>query len=210
MIDGVPQERRRTVNPLRGKSEFLANKTVKVNPNGGKQGGIPKKESPGITNNKSDPNGPQKELVPRRPRVNSNKNPRRSNYTVPAEAKGDPRREIPFEFYAQVRSEQAQKVNKFLSACRNFLYRVRFLRRSKLEQKGNHSEASAREICSSGIILGTVQLLHRSKQTSQRWIKNPEFETMKENIQLTRLDQDISQINPESRINLGSPVNPEN
>ena len=57
MIDGVPQERRRTVNPLQGKTEFLANETVKVNPNGEKKGGIPKKESPGIANNKSDPNG---------------------------------------------------------------------------------------------------------------------------------------------------------
>ena len=94
--DGVPQERRRTVNPLRGKTEFLANETVKVNPNGGKQGGIPKKESPGIANNKSDPNGRQKELVPRRPRGNSNKKPSGSNSAVPAEAKGNPRRKIPF------------------------------------------------------------------------------------------------------------------
>ena len=80
---GVPQERRRTVNPLRGKNEFLANETIKVNPNGGNQGGIPEKESTGIANNKSDPNGRQKELVPRRPRGNSNKNPRGSNYAVP-------------------------------------------------------------------------------------------------------------------------------
>ena len=43
MIDGVPQETRRTVNPLQGKIEFLANESVKVNPNGGKQGGIPEK-----------------------------------------------------------------------------------------------------------------------------------------------------------------------
>ena len=56
-IYGVPQERRRTVNPQRRKTEFLANKTVQVNPNGGKQGGIPKKESPGIVKNKSDLNG---------------------------------------------------------------------------------------------------------------------------------------------------------
>ena len=92
---GVPQERRRTVNPLRGKREFLANETVKVNPNGGKQGEIPKKESPGIANNKSDPNGCQKELVPRRPWGNSNKNPSGSNSAVQAETKGDPRRVNP-------------------------------------------------------------------------------------------------------------------
>ena len=57
---GVPQERRRTVKPLQGKTEFLENKTIKVNPNWGKQGGIPEKESPEIVNNKSDPNGRQK------------------------------------------------------------------------------------------------------------------------------------------------------
>ena len=97
-IHGVPQERRRTVNPLRGKTEFLANRTIKVNPKGGKQGGIPKKESPGIANKKIDPNGRQKELVLRRPRGNSNKNPSRSNSAVPAKAKGNPRRESSFEF----------------------------------------------------------------------------------------------------------------
>ena len=90
--EGVSRERRRTVNPLRGKTEFLANETVKVKPNGGKQGGIPKKEYPGIANNKSDPNGSQKELVPMRPRGNSNKNPSGCNSAVPAEAKGNPRR----------------------------------------------------------------------------------------------------------------------
>ena len=67
--------------------EFLANKTIKVNPNGGKQGGIPEKESPGIANNKSDPNGRQTELVPRRPRGNFNKDPNGSNSAVPAKAK---------------------------------------------------------------------------------------------------------------------------
>ena len=168
------------VNPLRGKkTEFLANETIKVNPNRVKQGGIPKKEYLGIANNKSDPNGCQKELVPRCPRGNSNKNPRGSTSAVPAKAKGNPRRESPFEFYSQVRSEWAPKGNKFLSACRNFLYTVGFLRRSKSEQKGNHSEASAREICSSGISWRTVQLLRRFELTSQRWIKNSEFETMK-------------------------------
>ena len=39
---------RRTVNPLRGKTEFLANEKIQVNPKGGKQVGIPKKEYPGL------------------------------------------------------------------------------------------------------------------------------------------------------------------
>ena len=150
-INGVSQERRRTVNPLRGKTEFLVNETVKVNPNGGKQGGIPKKESPGIVNNKSDPNGRQKELVPRRLRGHSNKNPSGIKSAVPAKAKKNPQRESPFKFYNQVLSKWAPKGNKFLSACRNFLCTVGFLRRSESEQKWNHSEASPRDICSSRI-----------------------------------------------------------
>ena len=89
VIDVVPQERIITLNPLQGKTELLANKTIKVNPNGGKQGRIPEKEYMGIANNKSDPNGRQKELVPRRPPGNSNKNTSGSNSAVPAKAKGN-------------------------------------------------------------------------------------------------------------------------
>ena len=68
LVYGVLQERRITLNPLQEKTKFLAKKTIKVNPNGGKQGGIPEKESLGISNNKSDPYERQKELVPRRQR----------------------------------------------------------------------------------------------------------------------------------------------
>ena len=50
-INGIPQEIIRTVSPLRGKTELLANKTIQVNPNKEKQAGIPEKESPGIANN---------------------------------------------------------------------------------------------------------------------------------------------------------------
>ena len=112
----VPQESRRTLNPLRGKTEFLSKEKIKVNPNGGKQGGIPEKESPGIFNNQIDPNGRHTELVPRRARGNSNKDTSGSNSDVPAKAKRNPRRESPFEFHAQVRSEQAPKGDKLLSA----------------------------------------------------------------------------------------------
>ena len=94
-MHGVPQERRRTVNPLRGKTEFLANKTIKVNPNGGKQGGIPEKESPGIANNKSNPKWRQTELVPRHPRENSNKDLSGSNYAVPAKGEEESPKRIP-------------------------------------------------------------------------------------------------------------------
>ena len=96
--DVVPQERRRTVNPQRGKMEFLANEKIKVNPNRGKQGGIPEKEYPGIANPKSDQNRRQTKLVPRCPRGNSNEYPSGSNSEVPAKAKRNPRREPPLSF----------------------------------------------------------------------------------------------------------------
>ena len=92
------------------------NKTIKLNPNGGKQGGIPEKESPGIANNKIDPNGRQTELVSKRPLGNSNKDPRGSNSAAPEKVKGNLRKESPFKFHAQVRSDWAPKGNKFLSA----------------------------------------------------------------------------------------------
>ena len=57
--------------PPTGKTEFLADERIKVNPNGEKQGEILEKESPGIANNKTDQNRRQKELVLRRPRGNT-------------------------------------------------------------------------------------------------------------------------------------------
>ena len=66
------------------------NKTIKVNPNGGKQGGIIEKEYPGIAKNKSDPNGRKTELVPRRPQGNSNKDPSGSNSALPVKANKNP------------------------------------------------------------------------------------------------------------------------
>ena len=112
----VPQERIRTVNTLRGQTEFLANKTIKVNPNGGKQVGIPEKEYPGIANHKGYPNRRQTELVPRRPRESSNEDPSGSNSKAPAKAKMNPQNGISFEFHVQVRSKRAPKGNKFLGA----------------------------------------------------------------------------------------------
>ena len=109
MIDVVPQERRRTVNSLRGKTEFLANETIKVNPNKGKQGGMTKKESLGIANKKSNPNERQTQLVPRRPRVNSNKDLSGSNCEVRAEPKRNPRRESPLIFTPKYNPSGHQK-----------------------------------------------------------------------------------------------------
>ena len=55
-----------------GKNVVPHKQTIRVNPNGGKQGGISEKESSGIANPKGDPSGRQTELVPRCPRENSN------------------------------------------------------------------------------------------------------------------------------------------
>ena len=48
---------------------------IRVNPNGGKQGGIPEKESPGIANPKGYPSWRQTELIPKCQRENSNEDP---------------------------------------------------------------------------------------------------------------------------------------
>ena len=106
--------------PPTGENIVPREQKIKVNPNGGKQGGIPEKESPGIANTKSDPNGRQTKLVPRRPWGNSNKYPNGSNSEAPAKAKRDPRKGISFEFHAQVRSDRAPKGNTFLGSWRFF------------------------------------------------------------------------------------------
>ena len=54
-----------------GKNVVPHEQIIRVNPNGGKQGGIPEKESPGIENPKSDPSLRQTELIPRCQRDNS-------------------------------------------------------------------------------------------------------------------------------------------
>ena len=89
--------------------EFLANETIKVNPNGGKQGGIPEKESPGIENPKSDLNRRQTKLVPRCPRGNPNKDPSRSNSEVPAKTKRNPQRKSPLSFTPKYDPRRHQK-----------------------------------------------------------------------------------------------------
>ena len=116
VIDVVPQEKRRTVKPPTGENIVPREQTIKVNPNMGKQGGIPEKEYPGIANPKGDPNKCQTELFTWRPRKNSNEDSNGSNLKALAKAKMNPLKRISFEFHAQVRSEQAPKGNKFLSA----------------------------------------------------------------------------------------------
>ena len=50
--------------PPTGENVIPRKQIIKVNPNRGKQGGIPEKESPGIANTKGNPNGHQTELLP--------------------------------------------------------------------------------------------------------------------------------------------------
>ena len=102
--------------PPTGENVVPREQTIKVNPDEWKQGGIPEKESPGIANPKSDPNGRHIKLVPRRPRRNSNKDPSGSNSEAPSKSKRNPQKGISFEFQSQVRSEWEPKGNKFLVA----------------------------------------------------------------------------------------------
>ena len=114
----ISPRKEKNSKPPTGENIVPRERKIKVNPNGIKQWGIPKKESPGIGNPKGDLNGRQTELVPRRPRENSNKDPSRSNSEAPAKAKSNPWKGIYFEFHAQVPSERARKGNKFLGAWR--------------------------------------------------------------------------------------------
>ena len=91
-------------------------RTIKVNHNRGKQGGIPEKEYPGIANPKGDPNKCQTELVPRRPRQNSKLISNGSNLKALAKAKMNPLKRISFEFQAQVSSKRAPKGKNILGA----------------------------------------------------------------------------------------------
>ena len=61
--------------PPTGENVVTREQTIRVNPNGEKQVGITKNESPGIANPKGDPSGSQTELVPRCPQKNSNEDP---------------------------------------------------------------------------------------------------------------------------------------
>ena len=91
----VPQERRGTVNPQRGKcSSSQTNNQGK--PQRGKTRRNPEKEYPEIANPKGDPNGRQTKLVPRRPQENSNEDPGGSNSEAPAKAKMNPQKGIYF------------------------------------------------------------------------------------------------------------------
>ena len=61
--------------PPTGENVVTRERIIRVNSNGGKQGGIHEKEYPGIANPKGDPSGRQMELVTRFPQENSNEDP---------------------------------------------------------------------------------------------------------------------------------------
>ena len=71
----ISPRKEKNSKPPTGENVVPRKQTIRVNPNGEKQGGIPKKESPGIANPKGDLSGRQTELVPRCPRENSNEDP---------------------------------------------------------------------------------------------------------------------------------------
>ena len=58
-----------------GENVVVRKLIIRVNPNGGKQGGIPEKEPPRITNPKGDPSWRQMEFIPGCQRDNSNEDP---------------------------------------------------------------------------------------------------------------------------------------
>ena len=106
--------------PTTGENVFPHKQTIRVNPNRGKQGGIPKKESLGIADPKGNPSWHLTELYPRCPRENSNEDPiwrqKGIHSEAPAKAKRNPREVISGDFHSKVRSELAPKGNKFRGA----------------------------------------------------------------------------------------------
>ena len=93
-----PRKEKNSKPPTR-ENLFPRKRTIRVNPNGGKQGGIPEKESLGIANPKVDLSGCQTELVLRCPRENSNEDPSwRQNKLIPRhqrKRRGIPKNESP-------------------------------------------------------------------------------------------------------------------
>ena len=99
--------------PPTGENVVPRERTIRVNPNRGKQGGIPKKESPGIANHKGDPGGRQMELVPRFPRENYKKDLSwRQNELIPKhqrKQRGIPETESPGIFILKYNPSWRQK-----------------------------------------------------------------------------------------------------
>ena len=67
-----PPRKEKNGNPPTGENVAPHKQISRVNPNGGKQAGIPEMESPGIANPKDDPSWRQTELILRCQRDNSN------------------------------------------------------------------------------------------------------------------------------------------
>ena len=114
----------RNRKPPTGGNVVPRKQTIRVNPNEGKQGGIPEKEAPWIANPKGNPSGCKTELFPRcrkeKFQQRSELEPKETNSEAPAKAKRNPREGISGDFHSQVRSELAPKWNKFRGAWRKF------------------------------------------------------------------------------------------
>ena len=151
-----PPRKEKNSKPPTGENVVPCKRIIRVNPNGGKQGGIPEKESTGIANTKGDLSWRQTELIPRCPQENSNEDPswRQKELFLRHQRKrrGIPKKESPGIFTPKYNLRWLQKKINSEVPEGNFLRSVQFLRRSELAQKGNYSEVPAGEFCSSGTI----------------------------------------------------------
>ena len=100
--------------PPTGENLVLHERINRVNPNGGKQGEIPEKESPGIANPEGNPSWHQTELILRCQRENSNKDLNwRQNELIPRrqrKRKGIPEKEYPeFSFLMEIQAGAKRK-----------------------------------------------------------------------------------------------------
>ena len=95
--------------PPTGENVVPREQIIQVNPNGGKKGEIPEKESTGIANPKGNPNGRQTKLVPRHPLKNSKEDP---SEVIPRHQRkqiGIPKKESPLNFTHKYDPSRHQK-----------------------------------------------------------------------------------------------------
>ena len=98
VVCSSPRKEKHSKSPM-GEYVVPHKRISRLNPNGGNQGGITKREYPGIANPKVDPSCSQKELIPRCQWENSNKDPswRQKELIMRRhiKQKGTPQRESP-------------------------------------------------------------------------------------------------------------------
>ena len=144
------------VIPQRGENVGPHKRVSRVNPNRGKQGGIPEKKSLGIANPKGYPSWCQTELIPRCQRENSNEDPSWcQKELIPRcqrKKRGKPEKESPGIFITKGYQSWRQKEINSKVPTRQFLHSVQIVCTTDLKPKGKNSEVPAGDFRANGKI----------------------------------------------------------